>query len=108
MANVATIWQDSRRTLRHDSSATHLGAEPLIAPALALHCARWCIDSGGQWKKQLGSNKYLFSVKALSKVFRAKYVQQLRENDITDKVFLESLFQKDWVVYAKLPFGGAK
>jgi hypothetical protein len=33
-------------------------------------------------------------------------VQQLRESGIADNVLLESLFQKQWVVYAKRPFGG--
>lgn len=81
---------------------------------LSLHPHLHCIvpgggiDKNGQWQEQLRSNKYLFPVKALSKVFRAKYVQQLRENGIDDKVLLESLFSKDWVVYAKRPFGGPK
>ena len=64
------------------------------------------IDVKGRWQKQMRSNKYLFAVKALSKVFRAKYVQQLRANGMEDNQLLESLFQKDWVVYAKRPFGG--
>lgn len=49
--------------------------------------------------------KYLFSVKALSKVFRAKYVELLRAGGITEKALLDSLFAKEWVVYAKRPFG---
>jgi hypothetical protein len=79
---------------------------------LSLHPHLHCIVPGGgiskngQWRKQLRSNKYLFSVKALSKVFRAKYVQQLRANGIDDKTLIESLFQTPWVVYAKRPFGG--
>ena len=79
---------------------------------LSLHPHLHCIIPGGgvaangKWQKQLRSHKYLFSVKAMSKVFRAKYVQQLRANKITDKVLLESLFTKNWVVYAKRPFGG--
>lgn len=52
--------------------------------------------------------KYLFSVKALSKVFRAKYVGLLRANEVTDQLLLDSLFSKSWVVYAKRPFGGPK
>lgn len=64
------------------------------------------IDKHGKWQKQLRSNKYLFSVKALSKVFRAKYVAALRGAGIEDKPLIESLFKKDWVVYAKRPFGG--
>jgi hypothetical protein len=81
---------------------------------LSLHPHLHCIVPGGginkngQWQKQLRSNKYLFSVKALSKVFRAKYVQQLRQHGIEDKLLLESLFKQHWVVYAKRPFGGPK
>lgn len=41
-------------------------------------------------------------------MFRAKYVQQLRENGINDKALFDSLFGQDWVVYAKRPFGGPK
>jgi hypothetical protein len=78
---------------------------------LSLHPHLHCIvpgggiDAKGRWQKQLRSNRYLFAVKALSKVFRAKYVQQLRANGIDDKTLLESLFQVPWIVYAKHPFG---
>ena len=79
---------------------------------LSLHPHLHCIVPGGgiddkeKWKQRLRSDKFLFPVKALSKVYRAKYVQQLREKGIDDKAFIESLFQKPWVVYAKRPFGG--
>jgi len=79
---------------------------------LSLHPHLHCIvpgsgmDAMSRWQTQLRSSKYLFVVKALSKVFRAKYVQQLRQQGIEDKLLLESLFQNDWVVYAKRPFGG--
>ena len=79
---------------------------------LSLHPHLHCIVPGGginkdgKWQKQIRSTKYLFSVKALSKVFRAKYVQRLRQNGVEDRTLIESLFQKDWVVYAKRPFGG--
>lgn len=81
---------------------------------LSLHPHLHCIvpgggvDKSGQWQRQIRSDKYLFSVKALSKVFRAKYVQQLRAKGVEDKPLLESLFKKGWVVYAKRPFGGPK
>jgi len=81
---------------------------------LSLHPHLHCIvpgggvDEKGRWQKQLRSNKYLFAVKALSKVFRAKYVQQLRQRGIEDKRLIESLFGQHWVVYAKRPFGGPK
>lgn len=79
---------------------------------LSLHPHLHCIvpgggmDGNGQWRRKTRSEKYLFAVKALSKVFRAKYVQQLRRLGLGDKALLESLFQKNWVVYAKRPFGG--
>ena len=75
---------------------------------LHLHCIvpGGGIDKDGQWKPYLRSNKYLFSVKALSKVFRAKYVQQLRDKGVEDQPLMDSLFKKEWVVYAKRPFGG--
>lgn len=81
---------------------------------LSLHPHLHCIVPGGgvgstgRWRRQMRSNKYLFAVKALSKVFRARYVQQLRAGGIDDKQLIESLFQKQWVVYAKRPFGGPK
>ncbi len=79
---------------------------------LSLHPHLHCIVPGGgigedgRWKRQLRSDKFLFPVKALSKVYRAKYVQQLRHKGIDDKALIESLFTKQWVVYAKRPFGG--
>jgi len=81
---------------------------------LSLHPHLHCIvpgggiDKTGKWQMQLRSDKYLFSVKALSKVFRAKYVAALRCAAIEDKQLIESLFQTEWVVYAKRPFGGPK
>lgn len=80
---------------------------------LSLHPHLHCIvpgggmDSKGKWQRQVRSNKYLFAVKALSKVFRAKYVHALREKGLADdKELINSLFIKPWVVYAKRPFGG--
>lgn len=81
---------------------------------LSLHPHIHCVVPGGgigkdgKWHKQLSSNKYLFPVKALSKVFRAKYVQQLRASDVADQQLYNNLFCKNWVVYAKRPFGGPK
>lgn len=99
------------------NEGVHLGMIAVLhtwGQNLSLHPHLHCIVPGGgvdakdKWQKQVRSNKYLFSVKALSKVFRAKYVQQLREAKVDDGHLFESLFQKDWVVYAKRPFGGPK
>ena len=88
-----------------------------IVPAggLALDGSRW-IDS---------SRRFFLPVKALSKVFCGKFCEELRELFKQDRLqfhnslqqlaspdafshFLWQLGQKDWVVYAKPPFGGAE
>jgi hypothetical protein len=98
----------------------HLGARPgMVAvlhtwgQTLSLHPHLHCIVPGGglteqgRWKGARGKGKYLFPVKAVSRVFRAKYVQLLREKmPAVEKELLKSLFGKQWVVYAKRPFAG--
>lgn len=79
---------------------------------LSLHPHLHCIVPGagvnakGRWQHLKHSNKFLFPVKAMSKVFRAKYVGCIRQSGFAEKTLIESLFQKPWVVYAKRPFGG--
>ncbi|HMP30862.1 MAG TPA: transposase, partial [Saprospiraceae bacterium] len=42
----------------------------------------------------------------MSKVYRAKYVAILRASDLViEQEVFDALFKKDWVVYAKRPFG---
>jgi hypothetical protein len=88
-----------------------------IVPAggLALDSSRW-IDS---------SRRFFLPVKRLSRVFRDKFCDQLRELFQQDRLqfhgsllqlaspgafsdLLRELGEKDWVVYAKPPFGGAE
>jgi hypothetical protein len=77
---------------------------------LSLHPHLHCIvpgggiDKNGKWKTIRTDGKYLFPVKALSKVFRAKYVSLLRKSGIVQQHDLNPLFSKPWVVYAKRPF----
>jgi hypothetical protein len=80
---------------------------------LSLHPHLHCIipgggiTKGGRWKCTRSNGKYLYPVKALSKVFRAKYVSSLRQALPNEsKTFFQSLFNSNWVVYAKRPFGG--
>jgi Putative transposase/Transposase zinc-binding domain len=78
---------------------------------LSLHPHLHCIvpgggiDAKGHWQKIHSKDKFLFPVKAMSKVFRAKYVANLRKQHFNNKVLIETLFAKNWVVYAKKPFG---
>jgi hypothetical protein len=80
---------------------------------LSLHPHLHCIvpgagvDQNGKLTIVKGNGKFLFAVKALSKMFRAKYVAALRSNKINDQQLFDALFKKNWVVYAKRPFGNA-
>lgn len=62
------------------------------------------IDKNGKWQNIRTDGKFLFPVKAMSKVFRAKYVALLRKTDILSHPQTQSLFFKDWVIFAKRPF----
>ena len=48
--------------------------------------------------------KFLFPVKAMSPVFRARYLEQLRRRCKPGQPLLNALCKKGWVVYAKRPF----
>jgi hypothetical protein len=75
-----------------------------------LHCVipGGGISLQGKWRKSRAKGKYLFPVKAMSKVFRARFADELRKLiDLDDKLYKE-LFAKKWVVYCKRPFFGPK
>ena len=88
-----------------------------VVPAggLALDGSRWVA----------ASRKFFLPVRILSRVFRGKFTAALRQFLLEDKLqfhgslqeladpesfreFLRQIFIKDWVVYAKPPFGGAE
>jgi hypothetical protein len=77
---------------------------------LSLHPHLHCIVPGGgitpsgRWKHVRNKGKYLFPVKAMGKVFRARFVENLRKELDLPAAFYDKLFAKDWVVYAKAPF----
>lgn len=98
---------------------------------LSLHPHLHCIvpgggvDESGTWKNLHSDGKFLFPVKALSKVFRGKFCEKLKHqlslklNENQREKFTEneagnyeklrqSLWEKPWVVYAKKPFGSPK
>ena len=79
---------------------------------LSLHPHIHCIIPGGfvnqegKWKPSKTDGKFLFPVKAMSRVYRAKYVALLRSADIeVEQSTYDALFKNEWVVYAKRPFG---
>jgi hypothetical protein len=90
---------------------------------LSFHPHIHCIVSGGGittddgWKEaKKNSYRFLFPVKAMSIVYRAKFLEGLKQMMVkgemvipagTDgKALINLLYQKDWIVYAKAPFGG--
>jgi hypothetical protein len=90
---------------------------------LSFHPHIHCIVSGGgiigdnTWKQATKNDwRFLFPVKAMSKVYRGKFLAGLKAliqsgtvhpapgTDIS--AMFNILYQKDWIVYAKAPFGG--
>ncbi len=68
-------------------------------------------EEHGQWHTPVRKPDYLLPTRALSKVWRAKFMQRLRQAapqalPSLGKV-VQALWKKDWVVYAKTPLGGA-
>ena len=71
------------------------------------------ITRNNKWKPSKGDGSFLFPVDQLSIVFRAQMVEALREYVKTEAIkvnagLFNSLFNKEWVVYAKPPFAGPK
>ncbi|MGH7239895.1 MAG: IS91 family transposase [Candidatus Saccharimonadales bacterium] len=81
---------------------------------LNLHPHLHCIVPGGgltpqgKWKMAKSQGKFLFPVKAMSKVFRTRFITALRVAlpDNTPYALIHELYKKKWVVYAKRPFRG--
>lgn len=73
-----------------------------------LHCIvpAGGITGTGKWKNTKSKGKYLFPVKAMAKVYRAKFLDALNKMGLLDAPLHEKLTAKKWVVYAKRPFRG--
>ncbi len=114
---------DTINTFAHDPK--HLGGQTGMTcilhtwgQNLSLHPHLHCIIPAGaitahqKWKQAKSKGKFLFPVKALSPVFRAKFVHLFSEKAKEQKLavrqmFIDQLFKKNWVVFAKQPFLGA-
>src|SRR6476660_7411253 len=107
----------------------YLGAIPGIISVLhtwgqqlSFHPHIHCIVSGGgitsdTWKQAVKDKwRFLFPVDAMAIVYRGKFLQALQQMITTGEVTLpdkinrkqlfDILYQKEWIVYAKAPFGG--
>ncbi len=87
--------------------------------SLPLHPHVHCIVPGGgitrsgKWKTTRSKGKYLFPRNALRKVFKGKYMSELKQMAKRGDIELsedlrEKLYGKKWVVYAKRPFPNPK
>lgn len=108
----------------------HLGAQTgMIAVLhswgqnLSLHPHVHCLVPGGgltqsgKWKEARSQGKFLYPVKALSKMFRGKFTDGLIKLQAQGKInmgtrldlcqkHLHPLYRREWVVYAKKPTNG--
>jgi Putative transposase/Transposase zinc-binding domain len=120
----------SQTLLRFAKDPQYMGAVPGIISVLhtwgqqlSFHPHIHCIVSGGGmtadngWKAaKKNGYRFLFPVKAMGTVYRAKFVEGLQQMMTKGEVILPEgtdgkglinlVYQKDWVVYAKAPFGG--
>lgn len=75
-----------------------------------LHCIvpAGGITPHGKWKTSRSKGRFLFPVKAMGSVFRARFVEGLRKQADPLPMLTDKLFEKPWVVYAKRPFFGPR
>lgn len=81
---------------------------------LTLHPHLHCIVPGGgltkqgKWKQAKSDGKYLFNVKAMSSVYRGRFIAALKEQlpEFINNELINALYKQEWVVYAKRPFAG--
>jgi hypothetical protein len=81
---------------------------------LWLHPHLHCIVPGGgitvsgKWKNCKYKAKYLYPKRAMSKIFRAKFMASLRGKIKIPQSIAKQAFKTNWVVYAKRPFATPK
>ena len=71
------------------------------------------IDDTSQWKHAKNKGSFLFPVKAMSIVYKNKFMEKLTQflqtkNKAMEVKLRRELYNKNWVVYAKQPFAGPK
>jgi hypothetical protein len=68
------------------------------------------LDKNGELKILKNKDKFLFNVKTLSRIFRAKFVEKLTKSEKENKLKIgnicrKQIFEKQWVVNIQKPFG---
>lgn len=117
-----TLFEAAWQTIKQfGADPKHLGAETGMISILhtwgqqiTLHPHLHCIVPGGglnpqqKWITAKNQGKYLFPVKAMSKVFRAIFIEKLKKKTPLDKEWENQMYKKEWVIFAKRPFGSPK
>jgi hypothetical protein len=73
-----------------------------------LHCIvpNGGVTKAGFWKPGKQGEDFLFSVEAMSSMFRAKFIAEIRKQQLpVPQTTYDKVFKKHWVIYAKKPFG---
>jgi len=115
----ATAWETLKTFFENDKSLVGKGGMLCIlhtwGQTLSFHPHLHCLvpaaglNQAGEFKLLRGKNKFLFNVKSLGEVFRAKFAAGLtalhKKNvlilpDLTRKL----MFWKNWIVYSQRPF----
>ena len=119
------LFQASKETLfAFGNDPKHLGAQlgaisilHTWGQNLSLHPHVHLIVPGGgftkenQWKNCASNGDFLFPIRAMAKVYRAKFMEKLlvflQQIDTPLQLALRrKLYDKNWVIYAKQPFKG--
>jgi len=96
-----------------------------LRPHFHLHClipSGALVKDGESSRWVAGGSKFLFPVRGLSVMFRAKFLAGVRrlldensleltpslESNVQQRQLIRKLFKKSWVVYSKPPFAGPK
>jgi hypothetical protein len=66
------------------------------------------ITPAGKWKMARYKDRYLFPKRAISTVFRARFMAELRKKMDIPQQIAKQVFKNKWVVYAKRPFACPK
>lgn len=126
LKNLCITLQSKETIMQFGNDSKHLGAQMGIISVLhtwgqnlSLHPHVHMIIPGGgitkagNWKHAKNDGKYLFCVKALSKVYQGKFMEKLKDflqtiNQPMSLRFKGNLYNKKWVVDARQPFLGPK
>jgi hypothetical protein len=122
---VLKTFSDDPRWLDARSAATMVlhtwGQQLTLHPHVHCIVPSGGLSKSGQWRNpKRGNSQFLFPILAMTKIFKAYFLKRLRFHLEAGELPLpkafpigndyynwkENLYQKNWVIYSKPPFGG--